>query len=192
MKKKALTQIAFEFLSIVFAVLLALGLNSFKQNMDAKAEAEKIMSSILNEIELNLGRADTTLIKNQDYANYLDSLVQLEPEDVTSFYFAYEFELLTSSAWVLSQNNKITNNLDESFLMDASSIYQTQDFYQKFSEKMFQSIGEMLSQQDKLNQANMALSMYYNIGVMNSVAEDLMMQQRAFLKKYAQPDSNED
>lgn len=184
MKKRAIWQIAFEFLSIVFAVLLALGLNSFKQNLDAEKEAEKIKNAIIREVMVNETRLDSTLIKNQDYADYLDSLVRLKPYEVKDFYFAYEFELLTNSAWQLSQNNRITTYLEEDFLMEASDIYQTQQFYQNFSEKLFQNIGQMLAQQDELKVADMGLSMYYNIGVINNTAADLLTKQRKFLTKH--------
>ena len=40
MKKKAIAQIGFEFLSVVFAVLLALGLNSYKQELDFENESD--------------------------------------------------------------------------------------------------------------------------------------------------------
>ena len=192
MNKKALWQIISEFISVVFAVLLALGLNSYKQNVDAEAEAERIKDSIIKEVELNLSRVDSTLYKNQDYANYLDSLVRMDPDDGNGFYFAYDFELLTSSAWQLSQNNSVTNSLNEDLLIEAAAIYQTQSFYQNFSEKMFQSIGQLLAQQDQLKESDMILSMYYNIGVMNSVAEDLKSKQENFLSKHMQSSASAD
>ena len=60
MNKKALTQIAFEFLSVVFAVLLALGLNSYKQNLDLKNEAKFLSQNILNECRSNLSKLDSS------------------------------------------------------------------------------------------------------------------------------------
>ena len=192
MNRKAIAQIAFEFLSIVFAVLLALGLNSVKQNIDAKTEADKIKKAIVNECRLNLSRVDSTTAKNKDYAEYLDSLIQLDNEDIGGFYFAYDFELLTSSAWKLSQNNLVTNNLPDTFLMEAAVIYQTQSFYQNFSEKTFQSIGALIAQQEGLEPADMALSMYYNVAVINNVAEGLRQDQKEFLNKYDPPETSQE
>ncbi len=184
MKKKAIAQIAFEFISIVFAVMLALGLNSFKQNIDAEIEAEKIKNSIIRECKLNLTKVDSTLKKNEAYASYPDSLVRIEPNKVEGFYFAYEFELLTNSAWKLSQNNNVTNNLEDNFLIAAADIYQTQSFYQEFSEQMFQNIGLLLARQSELEPGDLALSMYYDIGVINNTAEDLKGNFKEFLSQY--------
>jgi len=184
MKKRALGQIVFEFVSIVFAVMLALGLNSFKQSMDAEKEASAIESSILRECSTNLVKIDSNLSKNREYADYLDSLVALNPEDVNGFYFTYDFDLLANSAWQLSQNNSITNLINAEFLMEASEIYQTQEFYQEFSQQMFQNIGMLLARKNQLNDADLALSMYYNIGVMNNTAEDLKGMYADFLNKY--------
>ncbi len=187
MNKKAIAQIAFEFISIVFAVMLALGLNSFKQSIDAENEANKIKRSIVRECRYNLIKLDSTLILNEEYASYLDSLVQLESDEIEGLYFAYEFQLLTNSAWQLSQNNSVTNNLEEDFLITAADIYQMQSFYQDFSEKTFQNIGLLLARQSELEPSDLVLSMYYNLSVINNTAQGLKNSFNEFLSQYETP-----
>lgn len=184
MKKISVPQLILEFISVVFAVLLALGLNSFKQSLDQKASARQLKNAIISECERNLIKLDSVFSKNQGYAEYLDSLVRLEPEDITGFYFTFEFELLTNGAWQIAQNNTDINRLDPEFLLNAADLYHMQDFYTEFSSNVFQNVGNTLIQKDKVSNANMAISMYYNVNVMFNAATDLKKSYKEFLEKY--------
>lgn len=184
MKKKALAQIAFEFLSIVFAVLLALGLNSYKQNSDLKNEATNIKQNVLAEFQNNLNKIESVLANNKEYTSYLDSIVSLPEEQVNSFYFNYEFELLTSSAWDVAQNSSAIGLLDDEFLLEAADLYHSQDFYEQYARNVFQSIGEAMMRRDELKESNLAMSMYYSSGVLENTANTLKLGYEDFLKKY--------
>lgn len=176
MKKKALTQIAFEFLSIVFAVLLALGLNSYKQNIDLEKEANTLKKSILLECKNNYARIDSTRSMNKDFNNYIDSLVRLDPEDINNVSFNYGFELLSNSAWNIAQNNSAINSLDQQFLLDAAAVYHTQEFYTEFTSSFYQNMARHIQQMDEIPPFNTALSFYYSLNVMNSASDDLQTQ----------------
>lgn len=186
MNKKALSQIAFEFLSILFAVLLALGLNSYKENIDANIEADIIKQSILKECKENQLKVDSMLLKNEAYYSYLDSLVSLEPDDVDGVSFAYELEFLTDAAWVIAQNNSSINNLDQEFLVSVAEIYQSQAFFTEFSRSFFENIGTYVSRQDEVPPYNTALSLYFNIDVMNSTAKSLQENYKSLFTEYSE------
>lgn len=184
MKKKALAQIAFEFVSIVFAVLLALGLSTYKNSIDLENESMNVRNNIIKEFQNNLTKIDSILVKNLEYTNYLDSLVSLPPEEVNSFFFDYNFELLTHSAWDIAQNNGSTSLIETQFLLDAADIYHTQDFLEKFANTVFENIGTALMRKDELTDYNMALSVYYNVSLMNNVSNSLKESYNDFLDTY--------
>ena len=69
MKKKAIAQIGFEFLSVVFAVLLALGLNSYKQELDFENESDLLRERIITEVIANKTRLDSVIIRNENTMN---------------------------------------------------------------------------------------------------------------------------
>lgn len=187
MKKKALTQIAFEFVSIVFAVLLALGLSTYKNSIDLENESLNVRQNIIKEFKTNLSKVDSVLIKNVIYTNYLDSMVRLRPEEVNSFYFDYEFELLTHSAWDIAQNNSSTSLIETQFLLDAADIYHMQNFLEGFAGNVFENIGLALMRKNELQDYNMALSVYYNVDLMNNVSRSLKESYTEFLNKYDEP-----
>jgi hypothetical protein len=183
-KKFSFTQLLLEFVSVVFAVLLALGLNTYKESQDNKLDAELLKASILKECAINKEKIDSILINNQQYHDVLDSLVRLDDDQITGFYFTYDYELLTNGAWQIAMNNPAIKELNQEFLTEAADIYQSQDFYLDFSKRVFENIGIFLSRKDELEEANLALSMYYNIGVMNNSARSLRDDYSNFIMKY--------
>ena len=181
MKNRAAWQIVFEFLSIVFAVLLALGLNSFKQNIDLENEAQFLTRKIVLECQRNRNELDTVLIHNNEFKAELDSLLALENIE-GNFSLSIASELLTKSAWDFTKASRSFSYLDEEFLNDAAVLYEMQDYYMLISNQMFQNLGEMLIS-DPEPRKTVSISNYYMLN-MNATAEDLFNTYEEFLKKY--------
>ncbi|WP_421878218.1 hypothetical protein [Marinoscillum sp.] len=177
-------QLSIEFLSVVFAVLLALGLNSYKQSLDTRSEAKLIKESILLECRTNYAKIDSTLSANQAFYDYIDSLVQLGPGEVNNVSFNYSFELLNASAWSIALNNNAVNYLDQESLLFAAEIYHTQEFYTDFTSSFYQNLTEHITRMDEVPPYNTALSFYYSLNVMNPSANELQSKYLDFLEKY--------
>ena len=167
----------------MFAVLLALGLNSYKQSLDREEEAVKLKNSIIAECKKNKLKVDSILIKNEAYALYLDSLVSLDEEDIGAVAFKYDFELLTNAAWVIAQNNAAINDLDQDFLLEAAEIYHNQEFFKDFAQSFFSNLGKQVTEQHKIPPYNLALSLYFNVNVMNNSANQLIDRYEKILAK---------
>lgn len=180
-------QLLIEFISVVFAVLLALGLNSHKQSRDTRQAATAMKSAIINECKKNLGKIDSVLIKNRDYEAFLDSLVRVDEDKISGLYFSYSFQLLTNGAWVITQNSSAANSLDQGFLLDAADIYHSQEFFHDFSTQFFQNVGMILANDDQRRESNLVHSLYYNVNVMNSTASELKKDYLSFLAKHDMP-----
>ena len=181
MKKKAFAQIAFEFLSIVFAVLLALGLNTFKQSLDLQNEAALLKNKIILECKHNQLELDTVINLNSDFKKYLDSLNQLD-EVVEDFNISIASELLTKSAWNFTLASKSFSHLDEDFLNDAATVYEMQEYYMLISNQMFQNFGQMILSDPEVEQS-ISISDYY-LSNLNATASSLKNAYTQFLTKY--------
>ena len=182
MKKKALTQIGFEFLSIVFAVLLALGLNSYKQNRDLEEEGELLRARIIKECSRNLAELDSVIMENEGFFNYVDSLRQLEELKISGFSITIASDLLTKSAWTFTQASRSFSYMDETFLNDASILYEQQDYYMAISNQMFEKLGDMLmldSDADK-----MVSLIHYYLSNLNATSRELKSTYSEFLEEH--------
>ncbi|REE02140.1 hypothetical protein [Marinoscillum furvescens] len=182
--KISIPNLIIEFVSVVFAVLLALGLNAYKQSLDNEATATALKEAIISECHQNYLKTDSLLTNNSEYSVLLDSLVQLDSEDIPYVPFFYHFELLTHGAWEAAQRSNAVQDLDPQFLLDAADIYHTQQFYTDFAASFFSNVGTFLAHQNSLDQSNMALAMYYYTGVLNNSVDDLRLKYEEFLDKY--------
>ncbi len=180
MNKKTIAQIAFEFLSIVFAVLLALGLNTFKQTLDLKNEAQLLRSKIIAECKLNQLELDTVFTLNKEFKQQLDSLSNLE--DISGFNISIASELLTKSAWNFTQASTSFSYIEEGFLNDAAALYELQDYYMLISNQMFQNLGQMILTEPEPEQS-ISISNYY-LTNLNATASSLQNRYTQFIKNY--------
>ncbi len=130
-----------EFISVVFAVLLALGLNSYKQTQDLKEESTTLTSKILAECSRNMSALDSVNLQNREYLYYLDSLLSTD-EEIHSFRIDISGELLHSSTWKYTQNSPAFNYISGDLLNDATEVYELQEYYMRISGQMIQNIGE--------------------------------------------------
>ena len=188
MKKKAIAQIAFEFLSIVFAVLLALGLNSYKQNADLKSESQLLESNILDECQANLLKLDSSIYENEIYQAYLDSL--LSSDEIDGFEFNFQNKLLSSIAWNFTTSSKSFQFMNPDFLNDAAELYENQDYYMKISNQMFEHLGDMILQIDNTEARTLTLTGDYYLSNLISASKELRSNYQRFLKKHSRKEPN--
>ena len=174
-------QVLIEFISVVFAVLLALGLNSYKQNKDLQDEARLLSNKIIRECERNMLELDTALRQNMEFKLYVDSLRAAE-EMPNSFDISISSELMTRSAWDFTKASRSFSYLDESFLEEAAALYERQDYYMHISNQLFQSLGNMImSDPEPENSLSVANYLIMNL---NASAQNLQTNYQQFLKKY--------
>ncbi len=184
--RQSIFQIVFEFLSIVFAVLLALGLNSYKQSNDTKKKADVIKESIIKECQTNLEKITSVIEENKEYVAFLDSLSQLPSDQTSGFNFTYTFELLTASAWNIAQNTDAINILDQQFLLDAADIYEAQEFYMEFSKTVFNQVGIFISDVSNHEDGEIGNALIYYVTIMNESAIKVQNNLQEFLDENSQ------
>lgn len=182
MKKQSLWQILFEFLSIVFAVLLALGLNSYKQNLDLEKESKVLSIKIIKECVRNLEKLDSVIIQNKEFEVYLDSV--LAADKIEGFSFNFSNDLLPSSAWKFTQASRSFQLMDQEFLDNATELYEIQNYYMTIANQMFQNLGEMLMQIDSVEPRTLVVTSHYYLRNILDAADGLKTTYEEFLAKY--------
>lgn len=181
MNKKAIGKIAAEFLSVVFAVLLALGLNSYKDSLDLKKESKILVTKILSECTLNKSKIDSVIYLNQRMLEYLDTV---KVDEKVNFNFSIEDEILLNSAWSFTRSSKAYQYMDNEFLTDATEVYQMQDLYEAFNVGLLSDFGMVMLQSEKVSpEVLLATSQYYLINIQN-ISMRVQTSYAEFLEKY--------
>jgi hypothetical protein len=139
----------FEFCSILIAVVLAMGLTEWRQEVLNNNQAEKSYKSILEEIQNNHDNLKPDSVIIQELIEKIDLWLD-SPKDVrdTLSSFDYELNLLSKSAWEVAKLNGSMTYIENRRLQSVSLIYEFHDFYMDTGRDVFDVLTD-LSKLDK-------------------------------------------
>lgn len=128
--KNKLPELFLEAASVVFAVLLALAVDEWRETRSQRALAARARASILeeirsNEAELRNGRAKNRALLQQTE----EALRRVQQEPETSVAFNFQIALLSSSSWHTAQMTQAANFLDFDWVRRVSKVYELQELY---------------------------------------------------------------
>ena len=130
--RKKIPEIILEAVSIIFAVLLALAVNEWREDRQNTKLAERAQQGVLKEIASN----HTELVANRaDNVTMLDSLnaglarIKLEAGGRLSVEFS--LSLLSSSAWKAAQATLAIHFLSFEWVERISKLYGLQELYER-------------------------------------------------------------
>lgn len=124
-------KILIEVVSVVFAVLLALGLNHWRESNAEKELAERALKNVVIEIRDNI---ETLENDADDYVARIDTLKitrkRMEAGEVDDFDFGYTCPVLSNSAWKVANSTAAVKDMNLEIVMNLSEIYIFQDMFQ--------------------------------------------------------------
>lgn len=128
------SRILIEFLSIAFAVFLALLVNQWKENRHNKKLAEVSLENIRLEINNNKSTIEEMLPMHEKIIVKLDSLQVLAENNIVidSSDLNINFQLISNTAWDAAQLTQAIAYIDVETVMDISMLYKLQDYFQSF------------------------------------------------------------
>lgn len=126
MVKKVLIEIA----SVVFAVLLALGLNHWREASNDQKLADQALLQIVNEVRENIQSVEQGI---EEYKAELDTLEKLKTrmaQDASvRISMGYSHPILNNAAWNMANSTGAVKDMDYNVLMGLSELYIYQEMY---------------------------------------------------------------
>lgn len=139
-----LSKLAFEVCTIVFGVLLALGVNEWRTNQANDALAERTLAEIRDELEENQERIDNTLKEHEELAVHLGEAMQRsndqELHDI-SYTFNYSRTFWRKRAWQSAIITQAAQLLDISLVQQLTDIYELIESYDDHEIRVLASMG---------------------------------------------------
>lgn len=142
--KRGAKKVVFEFLSIVIAVVLAMGLTEWRQDILNHRQAEESYQNIIEEIQNN----QNNLLP--DSANMVGSIRRIDDWLKTSMDYrdtieemSYELKLLSKSAWEVAKMNQSLTFIDNQRVLNASIVYEFHDLYVTSGRDAFASLRDL-------------------------------------------------
>ena len=166
-----LPEILTEFLSVVFAVLLALGVDEWRQDRENAKLAARARESILVEIRTNRDRLRGNLESNRKGLAAIAPDEELGPGSKVKLELGMVWVGLSSAAWQSAQTTQAARFFDYTWLMNMAGVYENQALYTNSQADLFQHIGGAIGEPDKRVSARAVRGRMY---MLLQVAENLI------------------
>ncbi|MEJ2203493.1 MAG: hypothetical protein P8170_05245 [Gemmatimonadota bacterium] len=127
MIRRKLPQLLLEVASVVFAVLVALAVDEWRQDRENGQLAQRALAGIATEIRGNLGELDDARDANRAMLVVLDSA--LTSETPQGFGVHFEYALLSSAAWQTSQVTQAIHFVDYGLVQRIARVYDLQTLF---------------------------------------------------------------
>ncbi|WP_323755599.1 hypothetical protein [Roseivirga sp.] len=182
-------QIAFEFISIVVAVVLAMALSEWRQDFLNKKQADLSFQNIISEVENNIESIQSN--KNEIQKNYDRTTAWLKAgesqRDTTDVNLNFDLGLLSATAMEVAKLNQSLTYLSNDKVMDISGVYSIQEFYQSNGSVAFHKMTDIFLQiRDEKKDKALSLRAYrYELTLALSAILALEGSYKSFLEKYS-------
>ena len=128
--REKLPELLLEAVSVVFAVLLALAVDEWRETRSRNVLAERARTGILEEIRSNETELRNTRDNNRALLKQIEEAQsQLAQKRDTALQFHFEIALLSSAAWNTAQMTQAANYLDFDWLRRVSNVHELQGLY---------------------------------------------------------------
>lgn len=196
----SIQQLATEFVSVVVAVLMALGVNEWRESRANEELAEAAFAGIVAELTENRHRLSETLVDHDSLLVTLEAQfekirdkrdLEVHPDDV-SFTFDYSLGVLSSTAWRTAMVTQAARYMDMSLVRDLSDLYDLQQVYSDHDREIVSALGSLAFYQQS-NARPRLMSSIANLKISISLLKALVSGIDSFLaeheKKFIAADS---
>jgi len=142
--KSRLVRLLWDIPAVVIAVLLALGLNTWKENKADKAAAKESLQAIFEEMKENSASLDDFLVKNRAFQTSIqqvrDSMESIGINELDRLRLDFDFIVLSSAAWDTSLKKEIGKHYGSAVIRDLAKLYNIQEFISNLLDLQLEKI----------------------------------------------------
>jgi len=179
--------IVVEVFSVIFAVLVALGVNEWRTVRDNQALAEDALEYIRLEISSNRSEVIESLDEHRLLESTLESELASRREGTpSSIGFGYSHGVLSSTAWKSTLTTEAVRYLDFEVVKALSEAYELQVVYGEHRNNVFKELGSVSYHRDsgstsfiKANLVNVKVSINIEESLMTEYDELMMLLEKA-------------
>lgn len=183
-------RVALEFTSIVVAVILAMSLSEMRQNYLNKRLAQRSFNSIIAEVQSNQDELKGDSVKLSKDLNFIKKWVSDVKNDVEheSFSTTFSLSFLSESARDVAETNQSLTHLSNEQNLAIAEVYATHDFYAQQGSKMFDLMGEMISNMGESDAKKLlphVQALKFHMNLIFSTVKAYLEESKEFLSQYA-------
>lgn len=180
-KGQTLTKLALEGITIVFGVLLALGVNEWRTSLSHQALAEQASDEIREEIARNLTRLESSLSRHNEQMTQLqEALEQLAADEEITYQFNFAQTILRKQAWQSAIVTQAVQHLDPVLVRDLSDIYELMATYRDHELRITSTMGTAAFYKEE-NREEQLYANVLNMGLIIQLNELIVNQMKVYL-----------
>jgi hypothetical protein len=149
-----IAELALEALMVVFAVLVALGVEDWRDERQMHDFAERARTAVLAEAAANLDEFRTTVPDLSATLVKLDAV--LKSDDLTLLEGDMSFELpdFSAAAWRAAQVSQAASYLDYDWLIEVSRVYEAYGIYARVADQIIDQMAGMIGRTPDIDRVN--------------------------------------
>lgn len=181
-----------EVVGIVFAVLLALWLESLRDDMELQDRADEALERIRYEIVANKRDLEESIASNQENITAIRAVFSAraaDPEAATEpllgsivDYLAFSSSSLSDSAWTSAKMTEVLGKMPPETVSSLAGLYDTQSYYRDYARIFVREYAELTIdiQLDK-SADEAARKFVQHAAILNSIGSQLLEAYNEFL-----------
>lgn len=131
-----------EVVGIVFAVLLALWLESWRDDIERQQRADEALARIRLEVETNRDELKESIVQNQTNIDAIKAALTSEPETADEQraliekigpYLAISSGSMSDSAWTSAKMTDVLGRMPADQVAQLAGVYDTQSYYRDYA-----------------------------------------------------------
>ncbi len=140
-KKFSLTHLLVEVFSVVFAVLLALGVNEWRTSTNNEDLGLQAFDKAVKEVKSNKIKLTGLLLNHNLILGEIDSVIsKLKRKEEDISFGEIMFETPSATAWETAKLTNAVNYIEYNTVEKITGIYSTQKVYSDVADRVFQEL----------------------------------------------------
>lgn len=132
--------------SVMFAVLLALAVDSWQEERREQRRADRARESIVAEIASNRAEVSRAVAQSDTIRRDIARVAaRIEQSDSGMVELNLQFPILSAAAWTTAQTTGATQPLPFDWLLRVAQIYETQAVYARTSSELLDRFGDAIT-----------------------------------------------
>lgn len=149
--RRKLPEILIEGLFVVFAILLALAADEWREDKQKAEIAERALQGIEAEMKANRVELESSRGPNLEVLERLVAEVE-DGEPARSMNVQFEYALLSSAAWRTAQVTQATHYVDYNLIQQIAKLYDVQELFAESQRGMVEQLTGLSGEPDRFAQ----------------------------------------
>lgn len=150
MKRERLSDLALEAAMVVFAVLVAFGVDEWREQRQLRSLAEQAQAAVLAEVAANLEELRDTGPSLRTTVEQMEPVIREADIERLDARFSVQLPEVSRAAWDAAQLSRGAPYFDYAWLIRVARAYETYEAYERMGDRLIDAISGVVGGQPRI------------------------------------------